>query len=261
MVDLGGAYVIPGLIDSHQHLATPPNRPVAEAGAAPPGLRRRHRHPRHGRRPAPDRRPRPAPPRRRDPRPRHPLRRADGRPGFFDDPRTWQVSQGETPGARPVDAGDRRRHRPAARRGHGARHPRHGDQDLRGPARRPVAAITAEAHRQGIGVWAHAAVFPAPSGGRRRRARRSRTSRLLAGQTSRRHAPTRYQSQAADGGGDVPRRDNPHHRVLSSRGESRGARSSTRPPACGRATRGGWPTRTRKGSTRAQGQRGACRPL
>src|SRR4051812_18567145 len=30
-VDLGGRFVIPGLIDTHQHLATPPNRPVAEA--------------------------------------------------------------------------------------------------------------------------------------------------------------------------------------------------------------------------------------
>src|SRR3954467_5019477 len=30
-VDLGGRYLLPGLIDSHQHLATPPDRPAAEA--------------------------------------------------------------------------------------------------------------------------------------------------------------------------------------------------------------------------------------
>src|SRR5690349_8261427 len=29
-VDLGGKFLLPGLIDSHQHLATPPNRPEAE---------------------------------------------------------------------------------------------------------------------------------------------------------------------------------------------------------------------------------------
>ena len=31
VVDLGGRFVIPGLIDSHQHLATPPDRVRAEA--------------------------------------------------------------------------------------------------------------------------------------------------------------------------------------------------------------------------------------
>ena len=30
-VDLAGRHVIPGLIDAHQHIATPPNRPLAEA--------------------------------------------------------------------------------------------------------------------------------------------------------------------------------------------------------------------------------------
>src|SRR6476620_5292850 len=30
-VDLAGRHVIPGLVDSHQHLATPPDRPLAEA--------------------------------------------------------------------------------------------------------------------------------------------------------------------------------------------------------------------------------------
>src|SRR6185369_9218990 len=31
IVDLAGRYLLPGLIDSHQHLATPPNRKRAEA--------------------------------------------------------------------------------------------------------------------------------------------------------------------------------------------------------------------------------------
>src|SRR3546814_18861423 len=31
VVDLGGQYLLPGLIDSHQHLATPPDRRRAEA--------------------------------------------------------------------------------------------------------------------------------------------------------------------------------------------------------------------------------------
>ncbi|RYG04148.1 MAG: hypothetical protein EON94_02645 [Caulobacteraceae bacterium] len=31
VVDVAGQYVLPGLIDSHEHLATPPNRPFAEA--------------------------------------------------------------------------------------------------------------------------------------------------------------------------------------------------------------------------------------
>ena len=30
-VDLSGKYLLPGLIDTHQHLATPPDRPEAEA--------------------------------------------------------------------------------------------------------------------------------------------------------------------------------------------------------------------------------------
>jgi imidazolonepropionase-like amidohydrolase len=31
VVDLTGKYLLPGLIDTHQHVATPPNRPEAEA--------------------------------------------------------------------------------------------------------------------------------------------------------------------------------------------------------------------------------------
>ncbi|MFD0599639.1 hypothetical protein ACFQZ4_51035 [Catellatospora coxensis] len=101
VVDVGGAYVIPGLIDSHQHLATPPNRPVAEAA-----LRRQvyggvtairdmaddlrqiadlTRATRIGEIPGPD---------------IHYASLMAG-PSFFDDPRTWQVSQGGTPATSP----------------------------------------------------------------------------------------------------------------------------------------------------------------
>ena len=58
VVDLAGRFVIPGLVDAHQHLATPPDRVKAEAWLRADGLRRRHRDPRHGRRPPAGRRPR-----------------------------------------------------------------------------------------------------------------------------------------------------------------------------------------------------------
>lgn len=161
VVDLGGRYVIPGLIDSHQHIATPPNRPVAEAA-----LRRQvyggitairdmaddlrqiadlGRAARIGEIPGPDIR----------------FAALMAGPGFFDDPRTWQVSQGETPGHVPwmqaiTDQTDLRI-AVALARGTGASAIKvYADlgADL-------VTAIVAEAKRQGIAVWAHASVFPA----------------------------------------------------------------------------------------------------
>ncbi|MDI1461614.1 amidohydrolase family protein [Catellatospora sp. KI3] len=161
VIDLTGRYVLPGLIDSHQHLATPPNRPVAEAA-----LRRQvyggvtairdmaddlrqiadlTRACLVGEIPGPD---------------IHYAALMAG-PGFFDDPRTWQVSQGETPGHVPwMQAIDDHTELPLAvamaRGTHATAIKVYADL----PAR-TVAAITAEAHRQGIDVWAHAAVFPA----------------------------------------------------------------------------------------------------
>jgi imidazolonepropionase-like amidohydrolase len=161
VVDLGGRSVIPGLIDSHQHIATPPNRPVAEAA-----LRRQvyggvtairdmaddlrqiadlGRAARIGEIPGPD---------------IHFAALMAG-PGFFDDPRTWQVSQGETPGHVPwmqaiTDETDLRI-AVALARGTGAKAIK-VYADL--PARL-VTAIVTEAKRQGIAVWAHASVFPA----------------------------------------------------------------------------------------------------
>jgi imidazolonepropionase-like amidohydrolase len=160
-IDLAGQFVIPGLIDSHQHIATPPNRAVAEATL------RRHvyggvtairimaddlrqisdlgRATRVGEIPGPD------------------IRYAAlmAGPGFFDDPRTWQVSQGETPGSVPwMQAITGETDLPLAvamaRGTHATAIKIYAD--LPG---RTVAAITAEAHRQGISVWAHGTVFPA----------------------------------------------------------------------------------------------------
>jgi imidazolonepropionase-like amidohydrolase len=161
VVDLSGSFVLPGLIDSHQHLATPPNRPVAEAV-----LRRDlyggvttardmaddlrqvgdlARASRVGEIAAPD------------------LYYAAlmAGPTFFDDPRTWQVSQGAVPGKNPWMQGvDEDTDLPLAvamARGTSATAVKIY-ADL--PADR-VADIAAEAHRQGLLVWAHAAVFPA----------------------------------------------------------------------------------------------------
>lgn len=161
VVELDGRVVIPGLIDSHQHLATPPNRPVAEAT-----LRRhvysgvtairdmaddlRHiadltRATRVGEIAGPD---------------IHYAALMAG-PSFFDDPRTWQVSQGETPGYVPwmqaiTEETDLRIAVALARGTHASAVKIYAD--LPGDL---VAAITTEAHRQGLSVWAHAAVFPA----------------------------------------------------------------------------------------------------
>jgi imidazolonepropionase-like amidohydrolase len=161
VVDCDGQFVIPGLIDSHQHIATPPDRAVAEATL------RRHayggvtairimaddlrqisdlaRATRVGEIPGPD---------------IHYAALMAG-PGFFDDPRTWQVSQGETPGSVPwmqaiTDETDLPLAVAMARGTHATAVKIYAD--LPGSS---VAAIAAEAHRQGIGVWAHGAVFPA----------------------------------------------------------------------------------------------------
>jgi imidazolonepropionase-like amidohydrolase len=160
-VELAGRHVIPGLIDSHQHIATPPDRPTAEATLArdlyggitatrdmADDLRQvadLARAALVGEIPAPD---------------IHYAALMAG-PGFFDDPRTWQVSQGATPGHVPwMQAIDPDTDLPLAvamARGTYATAIK-VYADLPGET---VAAITAEAHRQGIAVWAHAAVFPA----------------------------------------------------------------------------------------------------
>lgn len=161
IVDAHGLYVIPGLIDSHVHLATSPNRRYAEA------LLRRFvysgvttvrdmagdarlladlsRAARLGEIPAPD------------------IYYAAlmAGPAFFKDPRTADATRGAVPGEVPwmraVTPDTDLRLAVAEAHGTGAT----GIKiyaDLPGDL---VGAITAQAHRQKMLVWAHAAVFPA----------------------------------------------------------------------------------------------------
>src|SRR5690606_7410632 len=160
-VDLSGRFVIPGLIDSHVHLATPPNRKRAEAI-----LRRQlyggvtavrdmaddlravgdlARASLVGEIPAPD------------------IYYAAlmAGPPFFADPRVLSVSRGFAPGTAPwmqaVDPDTDLRTAVTPARGTSATAIK---IYAALPAER-VAAITAEAHRQKMMVWAHSAVFPA----------------------------------------------------------------------------------------------------
>ncbi|MDB5692005.1 MAG: putative hydrolase [Alphaproteobacteria bacterium] len=160
-VDLSGRYLLPGLIDSHQHLATPPDRPAAEAS-----LRRDvysgvtairdmaddlrqvgdlARAARVGEIPSPD------------------IYYAAlmAGPSFFADARTQAAAEGADAGHVPwMQAIDERTDLPLAvamARGTSA-------SAIKIYANLPgalVAAIAKEAHRQGIPVWAHGMVFPA----------------------------------------------------------------------------------------------------
>lgn len=161
-VDLSGRFLIPGLIDSHQHLATPPNRARAEA------LLRRDiysgitatrimaddlraiaeldRAARTGELAGPD------------------LYFAALVAGgsFFADPRTHAISgggltPGQTPWAQAIDAQTDLRLAIAIARGTGATALKiyaNLTADL-------VRRLTQEAHRQHLPVWTHAAIFPA----------------------------------------------------------------------------------------------------
>jgi imidazolonepropionase-like amidohydrolase len=161
VVDLDGRYVIPGLVDSHQHIATPPDRAAAEAV-----LRRQVYSGVTLIRSMAD-----------DLRQVSDLARATligeiagpdivyaallAGPEFFVDPRTIAVSQGEVPGAVPwMQAITPETDLPLAvamARGTGARAIKlYADLSAE-----TVGAIVAEAHRQGVHVWAHTAVFPA----------------------------------------------------------------------------------------------------
>ena len=164
VVDLTGKFLAPGLIDSHEHLATPPNRRQAEGS-----LRRDlyggvtavrdmaddlrsvaelARASRKGEIPAPD------------------IYYAAlmAGPSFFADPRTIAVSYGHTPGKTPwmraVDAETDLAEAVTLARGTSA-------TAIKIYANLPadlVAKIAAEAHRQGLKVWAHTAVYPATPG-------------------------------------------------------------------------------------------------
>lgn len=161
VIDLGGKFLIPGLIDSHQHLATPPDRVEAEAR-----LRRDIYSGITGTRDMAD-----------DLRQVADLKRAArvgeiaspdiayaalmaGR-SFFDDPRTQAIAAGakagEVPWEQAIDAETNLELATARAKGTYA-------AAIKIYANLPgslVAKITSEAHRQGLRVWAHGMVFPA----------------------------------------------------------------------------------------------------
>jgi imidazolonepropionase-like amidohydrolase len=161
VIDVTGLYAIPGLINSHEHLATPPNRPFAEAMmrrdlyGGVTGVRDMAddlrqladiaRAAQVGEIPGPD----------------IDYAALMAGPEFFADPRTHAVTAGAVAGAAPwmqaVTPATDMTIAVALARGTGARAIKIY-ADLPGHA---VAAITQEAHRQGVLVWAHAAVFPA----------------------------------------------------------------------------------------------------
>ena len=160
-IDATGLYVLPGLVNTHEHLATPPDRSFAEAEMRKDlyggittvrdmaddlrALGDIARASRVGEIPGPD------------------IQYAAlmAGPEFFKDPRTHATAQGavagEVPWMRAITAGaDLPR---AVAEAHGT-----GAVAIKIYADLPadqVAAITREAHRQGMLVWAHAAVFPA----------------------------------------------------------------------------------------------------
>lgn len=161
-VDLTGRYMLSGLIDSHQHLATPPDRVAAEAQMRRDlyggitavrimaddlrSIAELDRAARVGEIAGPD------------------LYYAAlvAGPSFFDDPRTQAISAGWAPGETPwAQAIDDRTDIPLAiarARGTGA-------TGLKIYANLPphlVRRLTEEAHRQGLPVWVHGMVFPTP---------------------------------------------------------------------------------------------------
>jgi imidazolonepropionase-like amidohydrolase len=161
VVDMSGTWAIPGLINSHVHLATPPHRRFAEAMLKrdlyggitavrdmADDLRQVADITRAslvGEIPAPD----------------IAYAAVMAGPSFFQDPRTHEVTQGLIAGQVPwMRAVDETTDLPRAiAEAHGS-----GATAIKIYANLPgdlVAAITAEAHRQGMLVWAHAAVFPA----------------------------------------------------------------------------------------------------
>lgn len=160
-VNLQGEYLLPGYIDTHQHLATPPNRPEAEAR-----LRRDIYSGITATRDMAD-----------DIRQIADITRAArvgeiaspdinyvalmAGPSFFVDPRTHAISEGAVAGQVPwAQAIDEKTDMPLAI----ARAKGTYATAVKIYANLPgdlVAKITKEAHRQGMRAWAHGMVFPA----------------------------------------------------------------------------------------------------
>lgn len=160
-IDLTGKVLLPGLIDTHQHFATPPDRPEAEARLKrdvysgitatrdmADDLRQMSditRQARIGELASPD------------------IYYAAlmAGPSFFVDPRTQAVAKGAEAGAVPwMQAIDHQTDMPLAV----ARSKGTYATAIKIYANLPgdlVARITAEGHRQGMKVWAHGMVFPA----------------------------------------------------------------------------------------------------
>ncbi|HEY2752106.1 amidohydrolase family protein [Phenylobacterium sp.] len=161
VVDLTGKYLLPGLIDSHEHLATPPNRRQAEANMRRDiyggvtairdmaddlrAVAELTRASRAAEIPGPD------------------IYYAAlmAGPSFFDDPRTHAATFGVTPGKAPwmqsIDETTDMRTAVTLAKGTSA-------TAIKIYANLPadlVSKIAAEAHRQGLLVWAHTAVYPA----------------------------------------------------------------------------------------------------
>ncbi len=161
-VDVQGGYMIPGLIDSHQHMATPPNRAQAQAQMRRDlyggitavrdmaddlrAVAEYARETRLGEVAGPD------------------IYYAAlfAGPDFFDDPRTQAASEGIAPGAAPwMQAITAKTDMPrAVARAAGTSAIAIKLYDNLKPAE--VRHITTESHRQGLRVWAHGMVFPTP---------------------------------------------------------------------------------------------------
>lgn len=161
VVDLTGKFLLPGLIDSHEHLATPPNRRRAEAilrrdlfGGVTAvrdmaddlrAVAELSRASLKGEIPAPD---------------IHYAALFAGR-SFFDDPRTaattYGFRPGETPWMQAIDERTDLRQAVTLARGTSAIAIKiYANLDAR-----LVRRLATEARRQGLEVWVHTAVYPA----------------------------------------------------------------------------------------------------